>query len=185
MLLPSLPGSYQARFPRMFCWAHAVEPWLKTKPHYGQAIKEGLLEWRIEAKWQIESVPRLPSATSHSASGGKFRPPRPTNTQSKQVSSVLGWSARGYGALSDLAGWYTEDIGSRTGTRRRASAWPILSIASQEKGCEEAVDRQRTKLYREALFHVLACQKMRSGWKKLWIRNDQNGPEFTVRTSLL
>lgn len=38
------PYLYQAHFPRMFCWVHAVDPWLKTKPHYGQAIKQGLLE---------------------------------------------------------------------------------------------------------------------------------------------
>lgn len=147
---PIFPGCFVERM---------LSFWLKTKPYYGQAIKEGLLEWGIEAKWQIESVPRLPSATSHLASRGKFRPPRPTNTQSKRVSSTLGWRTCGYGALSDLAAWYTGDVGSRIETLCRASAWPTLSIASQGRGCEEAVDRQRTKLYREALFHVLACQK--------------------------
>lgn len=153
------PYLYQAQFPRMFCWVHAVDPWLKTKPHYGQAIKKGLSEWGIEAERQIESVPRLPSATSHSASWSKFRLPRPTNTPSKQVSSAFGWNTRGYRAPSDLAAWYTRDVGSRTETQSGASAWPTLSIASQERGCEEAVDRQRTKSYREALFHVLACQE--------------------------
>lgn len=156
--LASNPYLHQAHFPRMFCWVHAVDPWLKTKPHYGQAIKQGVLEWGIEAIWQIESVPRLPSATSYSASWGKFRPPHPTNTQSKQASPTLGCSTHGYGAFSELAAWYTRDLESRTETQSRASAWPTLSIASQEKGCEEAVDRQRTKLYREPLFHVLACQ---------------------------
>lgn len=63
------------------------------------------------------------------------------------------------GALSDLAVWYIGDVGSRSETHSRASAWPTLSIARQERGCEEAVDRQSTKIYREALFYVLSCQK--------------------------